>query len=413
MARFLPVLFAASASFLAAQAPAPAPLPDAKAQDLQAQEDAIITLYRKGAKPRQPAPRGRLLTEEENTIRRFKDAKPSVVYISTLADTINRYTGDMMRVPAGTGTGWVWDDKGHIVTNLHVVTVDEDQGNVVKESNDVRVTLASGKTYQARIIGRSLAYDTAVLQVFAPLQDLKPLPIGTSKDLEVGQGVIAIGNPWGLDHTLSTGVVSAVNRVIPSDFDTEITGVIQTDAAINPGNSGGPLLDSSGRVIGMNTAVSTSIAKGVARTGDATMPAAVQVRNEGIGFAIPIDILNRVVPLLIQREILLRPHMGFTVSQDPVAAKLGVTQGAVVESVDPGSPADRAGLRAMTMDGKGGVASLGDIILGVDGRRVANASALFAYLEQAEPKDKITFDVVRKDQIVKVTLDLRPASGRL
>ena len=392
---------------LAAQAPVP------KAPDLQSQEDAIIKLYRKGAKPRQPAPRGRLLPQELNTIRHFKEAKPSVVYISTLTDAINRHTGDVMRVPAGTGTGWVWDDKGHIVTNLHVVTVDEDQGKVVKESNDVRVTLANGRTYQARVIGRSLAYDTAVLQVFAPLEDLKPLPIGSSKDLEVGQSVIAIGNPFGLDHTLSTGVVSALNRVIPSDFNTEITGVVQTDAAINPGNSGGPLLDSAGRVIGMNTAASLSIARGVAGDQGSTMSAAVQVQNGGIGFAIPIDTLNRVVPLLIQREILLRPKMGFTVVQDPVAAKLGVTQGAAVESVEAGSPAARAGLRPMVVDDKSNVVSMGDLIIGVDGRRVANASNLFAYLEQAEPKDTVTFDVVRGDQIVKVTLDLRTESGKI
>src|SRR5690348_3564506 len=162
-----PVL--AVAPLVAQGSPAPA---QPKKPSLTAQEDAIIALYRKGAKPRQPSPRGRLQPEELNTIRRFKEAKPSVVYVSTLADEINRNTGDVMRVPQGTGTGWVWDDKGHVVTNLHVVTVGTEQGSVIVESNDVRVTLADGKTYQARIIGRSFAYDTAVLQVFAPLEDL-------------------------------------------------------------------------------------------------------------------------------------------------------------------------------------------------------------------------------------------------
>jgi len=385
-----PALMAAP---LAAQGgPAPA---QPKKPSLTAQEDAIIALYRKGAKPRQPSPKGRLQPEELNTIKRFKEAKPSVVYVSTLTDEVNRNTGDVTRVPAGTGTGWVWDDKGHVVTNLHVVTVDAEQGSVIQESNDVRVTLADGRTYQARIIGRSLAYDTAVLQVFAPLEDLKPLPIGTSKDLEVGQGVIAIGNPWGLDHTLSTGVVSALNRILPTDFHTEITGVIQTDAAINPGNSGGPLLDSSGRVIGMN----------------AYIPAATGA-SVGIGFSIPIDTLNRIVPLLIQREILVRPHMGFTVIQDPIANRMGVMRGAVVDTVEAQSPASKAGLRPMKVDAAGKV-ELGDVIVGINGRRMDSAAILFAYLEQAELNDKVTLEVVRGDQILKLTLDLRAGAGKI
>ena len=390
MARLRFLLLAALAAPLAAQAP----LPDKKAQDLQAQEDAIIKLYRKGAKPRQPAPKGRLLTEEQNNIRRFKEAKPSVVYISTLADEINRYTGDVMRVPAGTGTGWVWDDKGHVVTNLHVVTVES--GQIAMESDDVRVTLANGKTYQARIIGRSLAYDTAVLQVFAPLDDLKPLPIGTSKDLEVGQGVIAIGNPWGLDHTLSTGVVAALNRVIPTDFHTQMTGVIQTDAAINPGNSGGPLLDSAGRVIGMN----------------AYIPAATGA-SVGIGFSIPIDTLNRVVPLLITRGQVFLPRMGFEAFTEPEAFNLGITQGAAVKAVEPGGAASKAGLRGATFDAQGKLTAIGDVIIAIDGHRIGAMTDLAAYLEQAEPKDAITFDVVRGDQIVKVTLDLRAEPGKI
>ena len=398
MARLRPALailsVLATGPFFAQGVPGQAAPP--KKADLPAQADAIIALYRKGAKPRKPAPRGPLLPDERNTIRRFKEAKPSVVYISTLADQINRYTGDVTRVPSGTGTGWVWDDRGHVVTNLHVVTVNEDHGNIIKESNDVRVTLSDGKTYQARIIGRSLAYDTAVLQVFAPLEDLKPLPIGSSKDLEVGQSVIAIGNPWGLDHTLSTGVVAALNRVIPTDFHTEIPGVIQTDAAINPGNSGGPLLDSGGRVIGMN----------------AYIPAATGA-SVGIGFSIPIDTLNRVVPLLIRHEVLVRPHMGFTVVQDPVAAKMGVTRGAVVDSVEPGSPAARAGLLPTRVDSQQDILELGDVIVSLDGHGVDSAANLFAYLEQAKLKDRVTLEVVRGNRIIKLTLDLREEGGKI
>ncbi|HZU53227.1 MAG TPA: trypsin-like peptidase domain-containing protein, partial [Holophagaceae bacterium] len=295
---FASLALLATAPVVAQESPAPAP--QAKKPDLATQEDAIIALYRKGAKPRQPAPKSRLLPEEVNTIRRFKEAKPSVVYISALADMQNLNTGDVQRVPTGTGTGWVWDDKGHVVTNYHVVQVD--QNGSVGDVAEVRVTLVGGKTYQARVIGKSLAYDVAVLQVFAPLDDLKPLPIGTSKDLEVGQGVIAIGNPWGLDHSLSTGVVSALNRTLAMEFNTELSGVIQTDAAINPGNSGGPLLDSAGRVIGMNAYIPPATGASV-----------------GIGFAIPIDTLNRVVPLLIARGQVFRPRMGFSALSGPRA----------------------------------------------------------------------------------------------
>ena len=372
----------------------PAPAPSKKKPDLSAQEDAIIALYRKGARPRQPAPKGRLLAEEVNTIRRFKDAKPSVVYISTLSDEINRYTGDVTRVPQGTGTGWVWDDKGHVVTNYHVVNIQRE--GVTVDADEVRVTLADGKTYQARVIGFSLAYDTAVLQVFAPLDDLKPLPIGTSKDLEVGQGVIAIGNPWGLDHTLSTGVVSALNRTLATDFNTGLSGVIQTDAAINPGNSGGPLLDSAGRVIGMNGYIPPATGASV-----------------GIGFAIPVDTLNRIVPLLITRKQIFPPRMGFIAFTDIEAIQMGIRQGAIVRSVEPGSPAARAGLRATILDAQGAPQTLGDVIVAIDGHRMANYGELVAYVEQMEPEDKVTLDVLRGDQILKLTLDLRDGAGKI
>ncbi len=378
---------------LAAQEkPSPAPLPTTP--DLQAQEDAIIALYRKGAKPRQPAPKGKLLPEEVNTIKRFKEARPSIVYISALADQVNINTGDVTRVPTGTGTGWVWDDKGHVVTNYHVVQLE--QNGLVSDVAEVRVTLAGGKTYQARVIGKSLAYDTAVLQVFAPLEDLKPLPIGTSKDLEVGQSVIAIGNPWGLDHTLSTGVVSALNRTLATEFNTELTGVIQTDAAINPGNSGGPLLDSSGRVIGMNAYIPPATGASV-----------------GIGFSIPIDTLNRVVPLLIERGQVFRPRMGFSTLTDPQAEKLGIYRGAVVGIVEPGSPAARAGLRGVVLDKPDHIQAIGDVIIAVDGHAVRNYGEMAAYMEKAEPRDKVTFDVARGDKIIKLTLDLRENAGRI
>lgn len=387
-----PVLLAAVLATLArgplAGQEGPAPKAPDKS-DLQAQEDAIIALYRKGAKPRTPAPKGRLLPEEVNTIRRFREAKGSIVYISTLQVGINRYTGDVMRVPAGTGTGWVWDDKGHVVTNKHVVSVGK--GGLLDQVDEVRVTLADGRTYQARIIGSSVAYDTAVLQVFAPLDDLKPLPIGTSRDLVVGQGVIAIGNPWGLDHTLSTGVISALNRTLATEFNTELTGVIQTDAAINPGNSGGPLLDSAGRVIGMNAYIPPATGASV-----------------GIGFAIPIDTLNRVVPKLIRQGGLYRAQLGFEVISDQAAQTIGVTQGLVVQVVQPGSPAARAGMIPADIDPSNGVVKrIGDVVVAIDGHAVRSVDDLAAYLEQNEPRDHVELEVVRQGQLVKLTLDLR------
>lgn len=393
-----PLLAFASLAFLAA-APlvaqgSPAPAPEARKPDLTAQEDAIIALYRRGARPRQPTPKGRLLPEEVNTIRRFKEAKSSIVYISALADMQNINTGDIQRVPTGTGTGWVWDDKGHVVTNYHVVQLDQD--GKVGDVAEVRVTLVGGKTYQARVIGKSLAYDIAVLQVFAPLDDLKPLPIGSSKDLEVGQSVIAIGNPWGLDHTLSTGVVSALNRTLAMEFNTELTGVIQTDAAINPGNSGGPLLDSSGRVIGMNAYIPPATGASV-----------------GIGFAIPIDTLNRVTPLLISRGQVFKPRMGFRTLSDPQATAMGISRGAVVAIVEPGSPADRAGLRGVVFDRPDHIKDIGDVIIAIDGHRIDNYGEMAAYMEKAESGDKITLDVVRGSEIVKLTLDLRQGAGRI
>lgn len=385
-------LLLATLTLPAQEVPSPAPLQ--KKPDLQVQEDAIIALYRKGAKPRVPAPKGKLLPDEVNTIKRFKEARPSVVYISALANRVNPNTGDVTRVPTGTGTGWVWDDKGHVVTNYHVVQLEQD--GLVSDVAEVRVTLAGGKTYQARVIGKSLAYDTAVLQVFAPLEDLKPLPIGTSKDLEVGQSVIAIGNPWGLDHTLSTGVVSALNRTLATQFNTELSGVIQTDAAINPGNSGGPLLDSSGRVIGMNAYIPPATGASV-----------------GIGFSIPIDTLNRVVPLLIERGQVFRPRMGFITLNDPQAESLGIFRGAVVGTVEPSSPASRAGLRGIVLDGPDRIQSIGDVIIAVDGHPVRNYGEMAAYMEKAEPRDKVTFDVVRGDKIIKLTLDLREGAGKI
>lgn len=199
-----------------------------------------------------------------------------------------------------------------------------------------------------------------------------------------------------MDHTLSTGVVSALNRTLATEFNTELTGVIQTDAAINPGNSGGPLLDSAGRVIGMNAYIPPATGASV-----------------GIGFSIPIDTLNRVVPLLIKRGQVFRPRMGFSTLTDPQAEKLGIFRGAVVGVVEPGSPAARAGLQGVVMDKPDHIQAIGDVIIAVDGHQVGNYGELAAYMEKAEPRDKATFDVVRGDKVIKLTLDLRENAGKI
>jgi S1-C subfamily serine protease len=364
------------------------------------EEDAIIARYRAFAAPRTPAKRGPLTAEERNTIRRFKEVRKSVVYLTAIDLEEDPVTGALVRKPVSSGTGFVWDQYGHVVTNHHVVT--DDPGGLRRgETNVVEVTLSDGKTYQGRLIGWSFAFDIAVIQVFAPLDAMKPIPIGTSADLQVGQDVLALGNPFGLDQSLSKGIVSALDRPIPTDYQTQILKGIQTDAAINPGNSGGPLLDSSGRLVGMNTAI----------------PAATGV-SVGIGFAIPVNTLNRIVPLLISRKQLEPPRMGFTVFSAYKAMQMGVSHGLVVDTVDPDTPAAQAGLRGVLRDAQGHLLQLGDVILAYQAPPMKEAIALkdegqlAALLEIARPQDEAVFDVLRNGEVIKVRLDLRKTKVR-
>ncbi|HEX4846236.1 MAG TPA: trypsin-like peptidase domain-containing protein [Geothrix sp.] len=378
---FLLGLAASLALPLAAQTPAPPT------------EEATIQRFRAHAAPRPVAPRAPLSAEERNTVRRFKAAKPSVVYVSAIAPGLDLRTHDITKIPQGQGTGFVWDEWGHIVTNHHIITVDE-QGKRLGDVDEVEITLADGKTYKGRVIGYSFAYDIAVLQAFAPLPAMRPIPIGSSGNLQVGQSVMAIGNPFGLDHSLSKGVISALGREIGTDYSTRITDAIQTDAAVNPGNSGGPLLDSSGRLIGMNTAI-------VGQTGGSV----------GVGFAIPVDTLNHVVPRLIARGFLVPVRMGFDTLNAAVALKtFGIQRGLVVSQVDPDTPAGRAGIRPLKLDGQGGILALGDILLAYQGRLIESNGQLMAMLELEPPADEVVFDVLREGQVVKVTLQLKAAA---
>jgi S1-C subfamily serine protease len=330
------------------------------------------------AAPRPVAPRGDLDPEEKATIALFRQASPSVVHITTLAVARDFFTLNLLQIPEGTGSGFIWDDAGHVVTNFHVI----------QNADAAQVTLADHSNWKARRVGVAPDKDLAVLRIEAPKSKLLSIPIGTSKDLQVGQKAFAIGNPFGLDQSLTRGVISAVGREIESVTRRPIQGVIQTDTAINPGNSGGPLLDSAGRLIGVNTAIYS--------------PSGA---SAGIGFAIPVDIVNRVVPELIRYGKLTRPGLGVQVAEDQMTRQLGLS-GVLVVDVAPGGAAARAGIRPTQRDAAGRV-KLGDVVVGIDGKKVESTNDLYLVLEQYKVGDTVTVDLLRdqKRQQVKVTLE--------
>ena len=324
-------------------------------------------------------PRGELTQTEQTNIAIFRQASPSVVYITTTEDRINLWTRDITRIPKGTGSGFIWDGHGHIVTNFHVI----------KGASAAYVRLQDQKTYKATLVGVSPEHDLAVLRIQASLSILHPLPIGRSSDLQVGQLVYAIGNPFGLDHTLTTGVISALNRTIRSDAGL-IHDLIQTDAAINPGNSGGPLLDSAGRLIGVNTAIFS--------------PSGAYA---GIGFAVPVDTVNRVVPQLIALGIYERPALGVVVDDAIsllVTSKLGV-DGVLVLQVEPGAAAAKAGIRGSRLVGEGGLLP-GDIIQAIGSYPIGDSKGVLNALEHFSPGEKVVLTLHRDGRTMKVPVTL-------
>ncbi len=378
------------AAAAAAQAPSQAPRPTPE------EELAVINANRKGAKPRPVAPGAPLSREDRQRAKVFSDSRDSVVFINsqtTEFPLLDPRTGQLHEMPSGTGTGFVWDDLGHVVTNYHVVTVEDQEGVPRGEADDVSVALGDGRMYRAKVIGKSLAYDIAVLHVFAPLKQMVPLPLGSTKRLVVGQSVLAIGNPFGLaqHHTLTSGIVSGLGREMLTVYGTPIQDVIQTDAAINPGNSGGPLLDMAGRLVGMNTAITSTSGS-----------------SAGIGFAIPVDTLNRVVPTLIAQGQLGRPELGFAVMKSNLMRALGIDRGLPVLEVTPGSFADRAGLRPWKVDlnvAPPKILEAGDTILGFEGKALLNFLHLFVEME-VHPRGKpFELDVLRDGAIVKIAID--------
>ncbi len=331
------------------------------------------------AQPREVTPRADLHEDEKATIALFEQAAPSVVYITTLVHQRDLFTLNVLEIPKGTGSGFIWDTKGYIVTNFHVI----------QDATAARVTLADGSTWEARLVGVAPDYDLAVLKIDAPPERLQPIPVGTSFDLKVGQKVFAIGNPFGLDHTLTTGVISGLNRQIRSVSGRTIKEVIQTDAAINPGNSGGPLLDSAGRLIGVNTAIYS--------------PSGAYA---GVGFAVPVDTVNRVVPQLIRYGRVQRPTLGIEYHES-AARRLAGVEGLLVVRVLPGSGAQKAGIRPTLVDELGRI-HLGDIIIGIDGHRVRNRDDLLDVLESKQVGQSVTLRLWRNGQEVEVPVKLGP-----
>lgn len=317
------------------------------------------------AAPRPIAPAGDLAEDEKSTIRLFKQSSASVVYITT-SEIGRDFNMNVLEIPQGSGSGFVWDEKGHVVTNYHVV----------QAGNRFRVTLADQTTVNAVLIGGDPNKDLAVLQIAVPPRGLTPLLIGSSAKLDVGQKVFAIGNPFGLDQTLTTGVISGVGRQIQGRSGRMIDGMIQTDAAINPGNSGGPLLDSRGRLIGVNTAIFSP-------TG----------ASAGIGFAIPVDTVQRVVPQLIRHGKVIRPGLAASYVPDQVAQQLGL-KGALLGNIKPGGSAYEAGLIPIRRNEVGDIL-LGDLIVAVDGKPVDSVDAFLNELDNHEVGDKVMLTVIR------------------
>jgi S1-C subfamily serine protease len=338
-----------------------------------------VALREPGGQPRVVVPRGDLAAEEQTTIAIFEKAKDSVVSITTESRVVDFWTRNAYDVPRGSGSGFVWDAQGHVVTNNHVV----------EGATRALVRLADGRAYPARLVGAAPEHDLAVLHIEAGSEQPLPLAVGISEDLQVGQGVFAIGNPFGLDWTLTTGIVSALDRELPGKHGTIIRGLIQTDAAINPGNSGGPLLDSAGRLIGVNTAIYSPSGS-----------------SAGIGFAVPVDTVNRVVPQLIATGRYAPPVLG--VVHDPrgdaLLARAGVT-GVMVLDVAPGSPADAAGLRParITRDGRLG---LGDVIVSLDGSALKNSEDLRAALDTRQAGDAVKLGILRNDRRIEIVVTL-------
>ncbi len=336
------------------------------------------SLHDVNAVPRVVTARGDLAGDEQSTIDVFRNVSPSVAYITT-SDLARTFFGmNVYEIPRGTGSGFVYDQDGHIVTNYHVVM----------DGTLLRVKLSDQSEWKARLVGKEPDKDIAVLKIDAPAELLTPIAVGRSSELLVGQKVLAIGNPFGWDQTLTTGVVSALGREIHSLTGRKIRDVIQTDAAINPGNSGGPLLESAGRLIGVNTQISS--------------PTGV---SAGIGFAVPVDTVIEIVPDLIRYGHVRKAGLGVQLALDSNIRRFGLP-GPLVEQVMAGMGAEKAGLRGTVTDSRGYVRQLGDVIVKIDGVRVQNQIELKDALDGKKAGDKVHVTFVRNESVMEATIEL-------
>jgi S1-C subfamily serine protease len=333
--------------------------------------------YFRNVQPRPVAEREQLTADEQAAIAVFKTASPCVVFITSKQARRSLFSLSAMEVSEDAGSGFIWDPNGYIVTNYHVV----------ENSAAAQVTLADHSTWKAHRVGTDPDKDIAVLKIDAPNNVLPPLRMGTSQGLQVGQRVYVIGNPFGYDQTMTSGIISGLGREVQSVTNRAIKGVIQTDAAMNPGNSGGPLLDSAGRVIGMTTAI-------LSPTG----------AYAGIGFAMPIDTINRVVPMIIRGESVPRPRLGITTAEDHLVRRLGL-EGVLILQVLPNTTAEKAGLQETKRKDNGKI-GLGDLIVAVDGQAVRTSDDLFRIIDEHAVGDTVKMTVVREGKKVDVDVKL-------
>ena len=343
----------------------------------QSGPDIIESILTPPAEPRQIEPRLDLPADERSVIETFQAARESVVFITTSSRVIDPWSRRSTEVARGTGSGFIWDAQGHVITNNHVIA----------GADSALIQLPDGETYRARLVGADPAHDLAVLRIEGG--DPPPLALGRSADIQVGQKVLAIGNPFGLDWTLTTGVVSALDREFPGEDRRTLRGLIQTDAAINPGNSGGPLLDSAGRLIGVNTAIFSPSGG-----------------SAGIGFAVPVDVVNRVVPQLIEHGRYSPPTLGIEYDQriNELARRQGIS-GVLVLGVNPGSAAERASLEPARFTSDGRIVP-GDIIVEVGGNAVATSEDLLIALDTHEPGDEVEIVFLRNGRQNNATVTL-------
>ncbi len=344
--------------------------------ELQEEISVKNTTYKEEKEPKKESIKTytNVLKSYENAIvELFKEASPSVVYITTSTYQRDYWSRNIYEIPSGSGSGFIWDNNGHIITNYHVV----------KNARKIEVTLSDHSSWKADLVGVSAEKDIAVLKIRVPKKKLNAINIGNSSDLTVGQFVMAIGNPFGLDHTLTTGVISALGREIESQAQIPIRDIIQIDAAINPGNSGGPLLDSSGKLIGVNTAIYS--------------PSGA---SAGIGFAIPVDVVKWVVTDIIKYGEVRRPIMGIEPLPTSYARAFGVENGILTYYVYPNSPAAKAGLKGTTRN------VLGDIIISINDIKLKDNSDLVLELEKYKAGDKIKLSILRNNKKIDKELIL-------